>query len=433
MLKQIKCSKKDYKIKLEKFISSDSENNLLRARAVSKIIEKVRNQGDKALLSLSKRFDKVTFKKTNEFLVTSKEFKEADRNCSKDFHKALKEAADRISQYQKRLLPKPFYFKDKEGINLGCIWTSLSSCGLYVPGGKAFYPSSVLMNAIPANIAGVKRIVMTTPTNNNKIKPEILVAAKVAGIKEVYKIGGAQAIAALTYGTKLIKKVDKIVGPGNAYVAEAKRQVFGYVGIDSIAGPSEVLIIADRYCNPKWVAIDLISQAEHDEEARAILITDDADFLKQVNKYIKYYLKKINRSAIASISIKKNGLGILMKNLNEAYLVSNYIAPEHLQIMSKNKKNILKKIVNAGAIFIGQYSPEALGDYIAGPSHVLPTSGNARFDSGLSVLDFLKRTSYIEASKKGLYKVIKPIEIIGNSEGLDAHVKSALIRFSKGS
>ncbi len=433
MLKKIKCTKKDYKIKLEKFISLNNENNLNRARTVSKIIEKVRKRGDYALLSISKKLDKATFKNTNELLVTRKEFNEAEKNCSKGFHKAVEEAVDRITKYQKKLLPKSFYFKDKEGINLGCIWTCLSSCGLYVPGGKAFYPSSVLMNAIPAKIAGVKRIAMTTPVNNKKIKPEILVAAKAAGIKEVYKLGGAQAIAALAYGTKLIKKVDKIVGPGNAFVAEAKRQVFGYVGIDSIAGPSEVLIIADRYCNPKWVAIDLISQAEHDEEARAILITDDADFLTKVNKNIKEYLKKINRSAIANISIKNNGLGILMKNLNEAYLVSNYIAPEHLQIMSKNKKNILKKITNAGAIFVGKYSPEALGDYIAGPSHVLPTSGNARFDSGLSVLDFLKRTSYIEASKKGLYKVIKPIEIIGNSEGLDAHVKSALIRFSKGS
>ena len=279
--------------------------------------------------------------------------------------------------------------------------------------------------------AGVKRIVITSPANNNQLSPEVLVAANAVGINEIYKIGGAQAIAALTFGTESIKRVDKIVGPGNSFVTEAKKQLYGYVGIDSIAGPSQILVIADRHNNPKWVAMDLLSQAEHDEEAKAILISNSKDFINKVNKYLLKFLKSIKRTEIATKSIKNNGLAILIEEIDFAHCIANYIAPEHLEIMTKNKKSLAKKIINAGAIFMGEYTPEAFGDYIAGPSHVLPTSGNARFESGLSVLDFLKRTSYIEANKKGLKNTLHSIETLGNSEGLDAHVKSAKIRFSK--
>ena len=432
MLKIIKCSSLNYEKKLNDYITDGNIENLKRTTIVSKIIKQVRKNGDSALIKYSKALDKSNFEEPKDLIVSKKEIKEAKKKCSKEFKEAIAIAVQRITNYQKKLLPKDFYYKDNVGIKLGCIWSPLLSCGLYVPGGKALYPSSVLMNAIPAKIAGVSRIVITTPVTNKLIRPEILVAADAVGIEEIYKIGGAQAIAAMAYGTEKIKKVDKIVGPGNAFVAEAKKQVFGYVGIDSIAGPSEVLIIADKLSNPKWVAIDLLSQAEHDENARAILVTDDKKLLSKVNFYLKEFLNVIDRKAIAKKSIANNGLAILINDINKADLVTNYIAPEHLQIMSKNKKSLLKKITNAGAIFFGEYSPEALGDYVAGPSHVLPTSGNSRFESGLSVLDFLKRTSYIEADKKGLAKVLKPIKVIGTSEGLDSHVRSASIRFLKG-
>ena len=432
MLKTIKCSNLNYQKKLNDYIINGNIESSKRTNIVSKIIKEIRHKGDSALIKYSKTLDKSKFKHAKDLIVTKREIKEAKKECSKEFKEAISIAIKRITNYQKKLLPKDFFYKDNVGIKLGCIWSPLSSCGLYVPGGKAFYPSSVLMNAIPAKIAGVNRIVITTPVSNKFIRPEILVAADALGIKEIYKVGGAQAIAAMAYGTENIKKVDKIVGPGNAFVAEAKKQVFGYVGIDSIAGPSEVLIIADKLANPKWIAIDLLSQAEHDENARAILVTDDKNLLDKVNFYIKEFLNIIDRKLIARKSIDSNGLAILINDIDKADLVTNYIAPEHLQIMSKNKKSLLKKITNAGAIFFGEYSPEALGDYIAGPSHVLPTSGNSRFESGLSVLDFLKRTSYIEANKKGLAKVLKPIKVIGKSEGLDAHVRSATIRFSKG-
>lgn len=432
MLKVIKCNNLNYQKKLKNYIVSGNIENTKRTSIVSKIIKEIRKNSDSALIRYSKNFDKSNFKYPQDFIVTKKEIKEAKKVCSKEFKEAIAIAVKRITNYQKKLLPKDFFYKDNVGIKLGCIWSPLSSCGLYVPGGKAFYPSSVLMNAIPAKIAGVNRIVITTPVSNKIIRPEILVAADAIGIQEIYKVGGAQAIAAMAYGTASIKKVDKIVGPGNAFVAEAKKQVYGLVGIDSIAGPSEVLIIADKLANPKWIAIDLLSQAEHDENARAILVTDDKKLLGKINFYITEFLSIIDRRSIAKKSIDKNGLAILINDINKADLIANYIAPEHLQIMTKNKKKLLKKITNAGAIFFGEYSPEALGDYIAGPSHVLPTSGNSRFESGLSVLDFLKRTSYIEADKKGLSKVLKPIKIIGTSEGLDAHVRSAAIRFSKG-
>ena len=431
MLKTIICDNKNYEKKLLKYISNGEVFNENRKKIVSNIIEDVRQNGDIALIKYTKKFEKKIYKNSKDFLVSQEEIEKAAGQCSKDFHKSINLAVKRIKSYQNKIFPKTSFYKDKQGIKLGCIWSALSSCGLYVPGGKALYPSSVLMNAVPAQIAGVKRIVVVTPVLDKKISPEILVACKASGVTEIYKVGGVQAVAALAYGTKSIKKVDKIVGPGNAYVAEAKKQVYGQVGIDSIAGPSEVLIIADSTCNAKWIAIDLISQAEHDEEARAILITDNSKLINEVKYYLGFFINRISRSKIAKKSLLNNGLAILIDNIDESYKIANFLAPEHLEIMSKNKKKLFKKITNAGAIFLGNYTPEALGDYVAGPSHVLPTSGNARFESGLSVIDFLKRTSYIEANKNGLNKVAKAIQILGESEGLDAHVKSALIRFSK--
>ena len=431
MLKQISCSKNNYEKKLFSYVVKGGIDNKKRSAIVKNIIDQIRKNKNKALLNYSNKFDNNKFTDFKSFKVSTKEMDNAFSLCSKEFRNSVKLAVERITNYQKKLIPKNLYYKDETGTKLGSIWSPLASCGLYVPGGKASYPSSVLMNGIPAKIAGVKRIVITTPASNNELRPEILVAAKEVGVNEIYKIGGAQAIASLTFGTENIKKVDKIVGPGNSFVTEAKKQLYGYVGIDSIAGPSEILVIADKHNNPKWVAMDLLSQAEHDEEARAILISDNKQFINEVNKCLLIFLKSINRKKIASKSIKNNGLAILIKDINDAHLVANYIAPEHLEVMTRNKKVLAKKITNAGAIFMGKYTPESFGDYVAGPSHVLPTSGNARFESGLSVLDFLKRTSYIEANKAALKNTLNVIEALGNTEGLDAHVKSAKIRFSK--
>jgi len=431
MLNKIECNKNNYEKKIFPFISKLGTESEQRSKLVADIIKDVKKNGNKALLKYTKKFDKNNFSKAQYMTVSKKEISEASNYCSNDFKSSVKLAIRRIKNYQKKLKPKNTIFKDKLGVKLGCLWSPLSSCCLYVPGGKALYPSSVLMNAIPAIVAGVKRIAIVTPATNNKISPEILYAAKEANIHEIYKIGGVQAIAALTFGTETIKKVDKIVGPGNAFVAEAKKQVYGYVGIDSIAGPSEILVIADQSSNPKWIAMDLLSQAEHDEEARCILVTNSKDLIKKVNYYLKYYLEKISRKKIATKSIKDNGLAIYINNIDEAHLIANYLAPEHLEIMCQNGDILAKKINNAGAIFLGDYTPEAFGDYVAGPSHVLPTAGNARFESGLSVLDFLKRTSFIKSNKVGLKNTLRTIEVIGESEGLDAHVKSAQIRFAK--
>ena len=431
MLYNVDCNKNNYEKLLFSLVHKGVNENNKRIKLVASIIHDVKKNGNKALFKYSKKYDKKIFKKPQDILVSKEEILEASKLCTKEFKNSIRLAIKRIKNYQKRLMPKSLFFKDSLGVNLGCIWSPLSSCCLYVPGGKALYPSSVLMNAIPAQVAGVKRIAIVTPTINDKVNPEILIAAKEANISEIYKVGGAQAIAALTFGTETIKKVDKIVGPGNAYVAEAKKQVYGYVGIDSIAGPSEILIIADESSNPEWVAMDLLSQAEHDEEARCILVSNSQRLIEKVNYYLKYFLNTITRKKIAEKSLKDNGFSVFIKNIDDAHLIANYIAPEHLEIMTKNKNILAKKINNAGAIFIGDYTPEAFGDYIAGPSHVLPTSGNARFDSGLSVLDFLKRTSYIKSNKNSLKSTLKTIEVIGNSEGLDAHVKSAQIRFSK--
>ena len=431
MLKVINCNNENYEKKIKKYLESDVLNSESRVKLVRKIIKEVKKGGDKSLINFTNKYDNNNFKNIKETEVSNTELTKSLKFCTKEFLQSTKLAIKRIKSYQKKLLPKNLLYRDRIGIKLGCLWKPIDSCGLYIPGGKAIYPSSVLINAVAAKLAGVKRIVLVSPAKNKKIRYEILASAKLSGVDKVFMLGGAQAIAALTYGTETIEKVDKIFGPGNAFVAEAKKQVFGDVGIDSVAGPSEVMVIADKYSNPEWVAVDLLSQAEHDEDARAILVTDSLKLINSVNHYISKYLKTLDRKKIANISIKKNGLSIKIPSIKNAYKIANLIAPEHLQIITNNYKELIKNINHAGAIFVGSYTPEALGDYVAGPSHVLPTSGNARFESGLSVLDFLKRTSYIEANRGGLKKVIEPIKILGESEGLQAHVKSASIRFSK--
>lgn len=431
MLKVINCNNENYRKKLTQYLENDVLNSETRVKIVRKIIKEVKVGGDKSLINLTRKHDKNNFKNIKEIQVSANDLTNSLKFCTKEFIKSTKLAIKRIKSYQKKLLPKNLLYKDKIGIKLGCLWTPIDSCGLYIPGGKAIYPSSVLMNAVVAKLAGVKRIVLVSPAKNKKIRCEILASAKLAGVDKVYMIGGAQAIAALTYGTETIEKVDKVFGPGNAFVAEAKKQVFGDVGIDSIAGPSEVMIIADKYSNPEWIAVDLLSQAEHDEDARAILVTDSLELIKSVNYYISKYLKTLDRKEIANISIKKNGLSIKIPNLKEAYKIANFVAPEHLQIITNDYKKIIKKINNAGAIFVGSYTPEAFGDYVAGPSHVLPTSGNARFESGLSVIDFFKRTSYLEANKTSFFKLSSDISNLANVEGLTAHALSANIRYIK--
>ena len=429
MLKIISCSNTDYKKKLDTYIKKNTSSNKKTSIAVAKILSDIKCLGDKALIKYIKKYEVKNIKNINDIQVSKKEINNSKQECSKDFLHALETAIERVSDYQKKLLPKKIIYKDALGMKLGCLWTPLESCGLYVPGGKAFYPSSVIMNAIPAKLAGVKRLVITTPSNSLYIKPEILAAASLIGIDEIFKVGGAQAIGAMTFGTKLISKVDKIVGPGNSFVAEAKRQVFGKVGIDSVAGPSEIMVIADKHNDPKYIAMDLLSQAEHDEEASSILVTDSMKLAKDVNKNISGFLNIIDRKAIAKKSIKNNGIIIIIPNISFAYKIANFLAPEHLEIMTSNSTNLLNNIKNAGAIFIGEYTPESLGDYVAGPSHVLPTSGNARFESGLSVLDFFKRTSVIQADKKSLKRLLPAIKTLAKVEGLDAHMKSAEIRF----
>ncbi len=431
MLKILSCNKQNYKKKLNKYLENDILKSKKIIESVRQIINKVKSGGDKELLNLTNKYDDNNFKNIKEIEVPKKTIENSLQFCSKEFVESTKIAIRRVRDYQKKLLPKNLFYTDKIGTKLGCLWKPISSCGLYIPGGKAIYPSSVFMNAVAAKLAGVKRIVLVSPSKERKISPEILAAAKLSGVDKVYMIGGAQAIAALAYGTKTIEKVDKIFGPGNAFVAEAKKQVFGDVGIDSIAGPSEIMVVADGKSNPEWIAIDLLSQAEHDEDARVILVSDNISLIRLVNNYIKKYLKILDRKNIANLSIKKNGIAIKIPKISFANCIVDLLAPEHLQIICKGSKSLVKNINNAGAVFVGDYTPEAFGDYVAGPSHVLPTSGNARFESGLSVLDFFKRSSYIEANKRSLSNLVSHINNLASVEGLTAHALSANIRFLK--
>ncbi|MCS6853622.1 MAG: histidinol dehydrogenase [Elioraea sp.] len=397
------------------------------AEAVRAIIAAVRAEGDAALVRYTERFDRVSLV-PERIRLTEAEIEEAAAAVPADLAAAIDVAAGRIEAFHRAQMPSDLGMRDSAGVQLGLRWRPLDSVGLYVPGGKAAYPSSVLMNAIPARVAGVGRIAMCVPCPDGVANPAVLAAARRAGVSEIYRVGGAQAIAALAYGTETVSPVDRIVGPGNAYVAEAKRQVFGAVGIDAIAGPSEVLVIADATARPDWVAIDLIAQAEHDEAAQAVLVTPDAPLAEAVAKEAERLLADLPRGAIARASWQRHGAIIITRDLDEAAEIANRLAPEHLELAVADPPALFARIRHAGAAFLGAFAPEAVGDYVAGPNHVLPTGRTARFASGLSVYDFLKRTTWIAADRSAL-DAIGPAAIrLAEAEGLDAHARSIAAR-----
>jgi histidinol dehydrogenase len=395
------------------------------------IIDDVRLRGDAALAEYTKKFDGLDFAVTG-MAVTADEIDAAINAVPSEVLGALKVAAVRIEAHHTRQRPKDDIYEDSMGVGLGSRWTAIDAVGLYVPGGTASYPSSVLMNALPAKVAGVERIVMVVPANGGVINPAVLAAARMAGVEEIYRIGGAQAIAALAYGTATIAPVAKIMGPGNAYVAAAKRQVFGTVGIDMIAGPSEVLVIADRDNDPDWIAADLLAQAEHDVGAQSILITDDAPFAAAVEAAVERQLRTLPRGETASASWRDFGAVILVPNLEVAVPLANRIAAEHLELALADADSMIPKIRNAGAIFVGRHTPEVIGDYVGGSNHVLPTARSARFSSGLGVLDYMKRTSILRLGADQLRDLGPAAIALARSEGLEAHARSVAIRLNLG-
>jgi histidinol dehydrogenase len=419
----------DFAERFRAFLDTKREISEDVEQAVRAIIADVVARGDAALVELTRRFDRLDLEAAN-LKVSAGEMDAAAKACDADALAALKFARERIETYHARQRPADERFVDVLGVELGHRWTAIEAVGLYVPGGTAAYPSSVLMNAVPAKVAGVPRLVMTVPAPDGKLNPLVLAAAQLAGVDEVYRVGGAQAVAALAYGTATIAPVAKIVGPGNAYVAAAKRLVFGKVGIDMIAGPSEVLIVADRDANPEWIAADLLAQAEHDTAAQAILITDDAALADRVATAVAAQLKALPRSSIAGASWRDFGAIILVRDLDEAVPLVDAVAPEHLQIETRDADALAARVRNAGAIFLGHHTPEAIGDYVAGSNHVLPTARSARFSSGLGVLDFMKRTSLLRLAPDSLAKLGPAAIALGRAEGLDAHARSVAIRLN---
>ncbi|MCW2265381.1 histidinol dehydrogenase [Gluconobacter cerinus] len=415
---------------LANLLADRSSDERSVAEPVRAILADVRQRGDEALCDYTARFDRLTLPAENLRISAEEIATQADLVPS-DLMDALKTAARRIEAFHAAQMPKDLDFTDDEGIRLGMRWTALDAVGLYVPGGKAAYPSSVLMNALPARVAGVPRVAMCVPSPDGVLNPLVLAAARLCGVEEIYRIGGAQAVGAMAYGTELIAPVDRIVGPGNAFVAEAKRQVFGHVGIDSIAGPSEVVVVADGNNDPRLAAVDLLAQAEHDEQAQAILITTDAAFAKAVTAAVQTELETLPRTAIAAKSWEDHGAVIVVRDLDEAARIVNQLAPEHLEVLLDEPRAFSAKIRHAGAIFMGRYCPEAVGDYVGGPNHVLPTSRTARFASGLSVFDFIKRTTTIEADEAGLEKIGPAGVALAQAEGLDAHALSLSLRLGQ--
>ena len=398
--------------------------------AVRAIVADVAAHGDDAIKHYTRKFDRCDLDRTG-LKVTAGEIAAAVKSCGPAALEALELARARIEAYHRRQVPADDRYVDPLGVELGSRWSAIEAVGLYVPGGSAAYPSSVLMNAVPAKVAGVPRLVMAVPAPGGELNPLVLAAAKLAGIDEIFRIGGAQAIAALAYGTKTIAPVAKIVGPGNAYVAAAKRMVFGKVGIDTIAGPSEVLILADRHGNPDWIAADLLAQAEHDASAQAILITDSAALAEQVERAVAAQVAALPRGKVACASWRDNGAVIVVPGLEQALTLVDALAPEHVEIVAADAERLAKGIRNAGAIFLGPHTPEAIGDYVAGSNHVLPTARAARFSSGLSVLDFVKRTSILKCGPEQLRALADAAITLASAEGLDAHARSVAIRLNR--
>ena len=430
MAARLDLGQPDFAARFEAVLDAKRESDVNVADSVSQIIGDVRSRGDAALLELTERFDRLKADKVAALAVTRDEIDHALNQLTPELKAALETAATRIRSFHEKQRPEGFEYTDDDGVALGMKFSPVDAAGLYVPGGKAAYPSSVLMNAIPAAVAGVERRVIVVPAPDGFVSPMVLAAAAIAGVTEIWKIGGAQAVAALAYGTQTIQPVDKIVGPGNAYVAAAKRQVYGKVGIDSIAGPSEILVVADRDNDPAWIAADLLSQAEHDEAAQAILITDDTNFADAVDRAVETTLSTLEREAVARQSWQDNGAIITIPTMEEMPPLADRIAAEHLELAVADPRKWADRIRHAGAVFLGRYTPEAIGDYVAGPNHVLPTARTSKFSSGLGVADFMKRTTMVECDA-GSFGRIAPAGVeLANAEGLGAHALSMTIRMN---
>ena len=430
MLKTFNYNRNGASKMLEVFLNKRKSTQKNIAFSVKKIIQNVRKNGDKAVLNHERKFSKIK-SKSNKVFFSQKEINQISKKIDKKIKKAIDLAFARIKKFHLKQKFSNFKIKDNYKNELSYKYSSIDKVGVYVPGGTASYPSTVLMNCIPATVAGVKNIYLTTPSLDSKINPAVVYAAKKCGVKKIYKTGGAHSIAALAYGTKNFEKVDKIVGPGNAFVALAKKEVFGDVGIDMVAGPSEVSVVGDKYSDPNLIAADLIAQAEHDTYAQSILITDNKELISLVNRSLKRQLINLPKKKIATQSLKNFGLAIYTKNKSKISKIINTIAPEHLELYTSYNDKIIKNVKNAGSIFIGKFSPEAMGDYLAGPNHVLPTSGSARFSSGLSVNDFLKRHSLIKITKTGIERLGASVINLAKYESLDGHANSVKIRLKK--
>ena len=427
-IKELDFSANNFWNELEALLAWESVSDQQVFETVNGILADVKQRGNAALIDYTNRFDRMSASHIDDLRIPAERLQVALKNITPEQKQALDTAAQRVASYAEHQKIDAWQYTEADGTVLGQQITPLDSVGLYVPGGKAAYPSSVLMNAIPAKVAGVERLIMVVPTPDNELNELVLAAAAIAGVDEVYTVGGAQAVAALAYGTETIQAVDKIVGPGNIYVATAKKMVFGTVGIDMIAGPSEILVVCDGKTDPDWIAMDLFSQAEHDEDAQAILISPDADFLSAVKVSIDKLIQEMPRAEIIKTSLKDRGALIQVENLQQAIEVANYIAPEHLELSVDNAQEVAKQIRHAGAIFMGRYTAEALGDYCAGPNHVLPTSRTARFSSPLGVYDFQKRSSLIACSAQGASELGKIASVLAHGEGLTAHARSAEYR-----
>ncbi|HEY0185344.1 MAG TPA: histidinol dehydrogenase [Rhodopila sp.] len=424
---RLSSSDADFEQRFTALLSQARETTETVDRAVAGILSDVRSRGDAAVIDYTARFDRLVLT-ADRLRISAAEVDAAVASIPAELAAALDLAATRIEAFHRAQLPQDLRMTDAAGVTMGLRWTALDAVGLYVPGGKAAYPSSVLMNAIPARAAGVTRIAMCVPTPDGALNPLVLAAAHRAGVTEIYRIGGAQAVAAMAYGTTRIPAVDRIVGPGNAYVAEAKRQVFGRVGIDNIAGPSEVVVLADADNDPRRIAVDLLAQAEHDEAAQSILITDDAAFAEAVAAAVQAELPTLPRSAIAGASWAEHGAVVVVDDWEQAATLVDRLAPEHLQLMLRDPDPVFARVRHAGAIFLGAFCPEAVGDYIAGPNHVLPTGRTARFASGLSVYDFLKRTTFVSATQAALMEIGPAAVALAEAEGLQAHARSIALR-----